>query len=181
MQRVHRKVPRRLQHPSKVPQPDLRLPISTSPGFESGHSADRESPVRNIPHHRGSRSKPGSLADRNVLADTNARSEHDKIAQSDAAAQPRLTGYDAMVSDNNVVGDLNEVVDLGSLADNRIANPAPIDRRSGSDLDIVFNYNNADLRHLEMPGCAHNVAEAVLADVATRMDNNSISNDRVRD
>jgi hypothetical protein len=92
-----------------------------------------------------------------------------------------LTGYDAMASYNNVVGDLNKVVDLGSLANNRIANPAPIDCCSGSNLNIMFNYNNADLRHLEMPGCAHDVAEPVLADVTTRMYNDSIANDRIRD
>src|SRR5665647_2565889 len=56
-----------------------------------------------------------------------------------------------MASNNNVVGDLNEVVDLGSLANNRIANPAPIDCRSSSNLNIMFNYNNADLRHLDQP------------------------------
>ena len=86
-----------------------------------------------------------------------------------------------MASNNNVVGDLNEVIDFGSLANNRIANPAPIDCRSSSNLNILFNYNNADLRHLEMRGCAHYVAEAVLADVTTRMYNNSIANDRIRD
>ena len=57
-----------------------------------------------------------------------------------------------MAADNDVVGDLNQVVDLGALSNHRIANPAPIDRRSSSNLDIPFNGNNAELRqHVEMP------------------------------
>src|ERR1700757_1880418 len=85
-----------------------------------------------------------------------------------------------MAANNNVVGDLNKVVDLGSFSDNRIANPAPIDRRSSSDLDIVFNCNNAELRHLKMSGCLHDETEPVLADVTTWMDNDAIANDRIR-
>jgi hypothetical protein len=86
-----------------------------------------------------------------------------------------------MASDNHVVGDLNEVVDLGSFSNNRIANPASIDRRAGSNLDIMFNYDNADLRHLEVSGCAHDKAEPILTDVTTRMYNDPIANDCVRD
>jgi hypothetical protein len=81
---------------------------------------------------------------------------------------------------SNVVGDLNKVVDLGSLSNNRIANPAPIDRRSSSNLDIIFNCNNAKLRHLEMPGCLHDETKPVLADVTTRMNDDAIANDRIR-
>src|SRR3984885_7902908 len=86
-----------------------------------------------------------------------------------------------MASDNNVVGDLNQVVDLGALSNHRIANPAPIDRRSSSNLDIPFNCDNAELRHLEMPSRAHDETKPVLADVTTRMDNDSIANDRICD
>jgi hypothetical protein len=86
-----------------------------------------------------------------------------------------------MASNNHVVGDLNEVIDLGSFSNNRIANPAPIDCRAGSNLDIMFDYDNADLRHLEVPSCAHDKAEPVLTDVTTRMDNDPIANDCVRD
>src|SRR5579871_1688646 len=85
-----------------------------------------------------------------------------------------------MAANDNVVGDLNKVVDLGPFANNRIANPTPIDRRSSSDLDIVFNYNNAELRHLEMAGRLHDETEPVLADVTTWMDNDAIANDRIR-
>src|ERR1700688_3128565 len=86
-----------------------------------------------------------------------------------------------MASDNTVEGDLNQVVDLGAFSNHRIANPAPIDRRSSSNLDIPFNGNNAELRHLEVPSCAHNETKPVLADVTTRMDNDSIANDRICD
>src|SRR5579871_3125386 len=85
-----------------------------------------------------------------------------------------------MAANNNVVGDLNKVVDLGSLSNNRIANPAAIDRRSSSNLDIVFNCNHAKLRHLEVPGCLHDETKSVLADVTPRMNDDAIANDRVR-
>jgi hypothetical protein len=140
-----------------------------------------ESPGWNISHDRGSRCKPSSFANPNVLADANSCSEDYKVSQSYAATQSRLTGYDAMASNNNVVADLNEVVDLGSRSNNRIANPAPIDGRSSSNLDILFNCNNAELRHLEMPGCAHDETKPVLADVTTRMYDDSIANDRICD
>ena len=71
-------------------------------------------------------------------------------------------------------------IDLGSLSNNRIANPAPIDRRSSSNLDIVFACNEAKLRHLEMPGCLHDETKSVLANVTTRMNDDAIANDRVR-
>ncbi len=85
-----------------------------------------------------------------------------------------------MAANNNVVRDLNKVVDLGSLSNNRVANPAPIDRRSSSNLDVVFNCNDAKLRHLEMPGCLHDETKPVLADVTTRMNDDAIANDRIR-
>jgi len=45
----------------------------------------------------------------------------------------------------------------------------------------MFNCDNADLWHLEMSGGAHDEAEPVLADVATRMDDDSVADDRIRD
>jgi hypothetical protein len=86
-----------------------------------------------------------------------------------------------MASNNNVVGYLNKVVDLGTLSDNRIANPAPIDCCPSSNLNIIFNCNNADLRHFEMLGCAHYETKPVLANVTTGMYNCSIANDRIGD
>jgi hypothetical protein len=86
-----------------------------------------------------------------------------------------------VASNNNVVGDLNKVVDFGSLSNNRIANPAPIDCRSSSNLNIILYYDNADLRHLEVPICAQYETKPVLTDVTTRMYNNSVANHCIRD
>jgi hypothetical protein len=86
-----------------------------------------------------------------------------------------------MAPDNDIVGDLNEVVDLGTLTNNGVANPTPIDRRSSSNLDIMLNYDNADLRHLEVPSCAHDETKPILTDVAARMYNDPVANDCIRD
>jgi len=116
-----------------------------------------------------------------VLSDANSCSENNKVFQSYAATQPRLTGYDAMAPNNNVVGDLNKVVDLGSLSNNSVANPAPVDCRSSSNLDIMLNYDNADLWHLEVPSFVHYETKPVLTNVATRMYNDSVANHCIRD
>ncbi len=73
-----------------------------------------------------------------------------------------------MPADQHIVGDLHEIVDLGALADHGVADRAPIDRGVGADLDIVLDDDAADLRHLDVAGRSHHVAEAVLSDASSR-------------
>ena len=86
-----------------------------------------------------------------------------------------------MPADHHIVGDLHQVVDLGALADHGVAQAPAVDRGAGANLDVVLNDNAADLRHLDVALGARHVAEAVLADVATRMNDDAIADRRVRD
>ena len=86
-----------------------------------------------------------------------------------------------MASNDDVVRYLNEVVDLGALSDNRIANSAPIDRCSSSNLNIVVDYNHTDLGHLEVLTCAQYEPKPVLSNVTTGVNNHSIANGCVGD
>src|SRR5664280_672368 len=79
------------------------------------------------------------------------------------------------------MADLNQVVDLGALADHGVANGAAVDRGAGADLDVVLDDDAPDLRHLEVAGAAHNEAEAILADLAARMDDDPVADQRVGD
>src|SRR4249919_1745011 len=80
-----------------------------------------------------------------------------------------------MPANADIVAYLHQVVDLGSLADYRVTNCATVNRRAGAYLDIVLNYHATNLRNLEVPLAAHHVAEAVLTDFATGVDDDSIA------
>ena len=80
-----------------------------------------------------------------------------------------------MAADDAVVADLAEIIDLGSLADHGVANAAAIDPRAGADLDIVMDDDAADLRNLGMALGAEQIAEAVLADIASGMDDDAVA------
>ena len=113
--------------------------------------------------------------------DAGARTQHDEILEGDAAAQAALRDDDAMVSDRAIVSDLAEVIDFRTLADDGVAHAAPIDPRSGSDLDIVVNNDPADLRNLYVSVGIGNIAEAVLADVTAGINRNAIAKPAVAD
>ena len=86
-----------------------------------------------------------------------------------------------MAADDDVVGDLNQLVDLGSLADDRVAVGAAVDRRPGADLDVVLDDDAADLRHLEMAAGTEREAEAVLADMDAGVDDDAVADQRAGD
>ena len=75
--------------------------------------------------------------------------------------------------------DLNQVVDLGSLADDRVADGAAIDRGLSPDLDVVLDDDAADLRDLGVAARPQHVAEPILPDAATRVDDDAIADQRM--
>ena len=86
-----------------------------------------------------------------------------------------------MTADDDVVRDLHEVVDLSSFADDRIGQGSSVDRGVGSDLNIITNHDAADLRHFHVPIATHGKAEPILPDTRTRMENHTVSDDRMGD
>src|SRR5665213_841492 len=154
----------------------------TQPSFlRLGRKAAPELAGGNIFVDRRSRGCDCPLADGDVRDDAGAGPEYHEIFQRYAAAQSRLRDDDAVAADYAIVTDLTEVIDLGAFADHGVANAAPIDPRSRTDLDIVVNDDTAKLRHLGMSPGTHQIAETVLADVRSRVDDDPISDMRMCD
>src|SRR6185437_2043716 len=86
-----------------------------------------------------------------------------------------------MAADTYVVADLDQVVDFGALADDGVADSATIDGCAGADFNIVLDDDTPDLRDLQMSSGTHQEAEAVLTDLAARMDGDAIADQRVAD
>src|SRR5262249_25290118 len=128
--------------------------------------------------------RPGylrAIADRHVADDARVRAHDDKIAQLRRAGNPALGDNHAMATDDDVVGDLHEDVDLGSFADDRIGEGSSVDRSVGSDLNIITNYDTADLRHFHVPVATHGKAEPILPNTRAGMENHAVSDDRMGD
>src|SRR5664279_4941971 len=97
------------------------------------------------------------------------------------AGNARLRHQNAVPADADIVAYLHQVVDLGALADHGVANGAAVDGGTGADFDIVLNDDAPDLRHLEVALSSHHEAEAVLTDLAARMNDDAIPEQRVGD
>src|SRR3990172_8390764 len=86
-----------------------------------------------------------------------------------------------MAPNDDVVPDLDQIINFRPLADDRILKSPAIDRRIGADLDVVLDYDAADLGHLEMPPWPHGVAEPVLANSYSRVQDDAIADDGMDD
>src|SRR5674476_443715 len=119
------------------------------------------------------------FADRDVVIDAGARAQHDKVFERRTAGNARLRHQNAVPADADIVAYLHQVVDLGALADHGVANGAAVDGGGGADFDIVLDDDAPDLRHLEVALSSHHEAEAVLTDLAARMNDDAIPEQRV--
>ena len=73
-----------------------------------------------------------------------------------------------MATDDHVVANLTKIVDLGRLANDRIPDAAAIDRRAGTDLDVVLDDDAAGLRNFLLCRVV-DVTKAILPDAAPGM------------
>src|SRR5665213_1657322 len=162
------------------------------------HSLDRHDLAEPLCHRFRRRATPASpgwdrtiditdggnlraLTDRYVVLYRDASCEHNEILKRRTAGNSHLRHQDTVATDTYVMADLDQVVDFCALADHGIANGATIDGSAGADFDIVLDDDACDLRNFQMAAGAHHKAEAVLADLATRMDDNAIADQRVGD
>src|SRR6266403_1262532 len=107
-----------------------------------------------------------ALADPHIVRETHLPGQDDAILDHDAAGDAALGNDDAVAADRYIVSDLNQVVDLGAFADHCVAVGAAIDRGPGADLHLVLNNDPANLYHLAVAGCAHQIAKSILPDRA---------------
>ena len=92
-----------------------------------------------------------------------------------AAGYAGLRDNQAVPPDGDVVRDLDEIVDLGALPDDRVPGRAAVDRGVGADFHVVLNDDAAGLRDFLMALRARQIAEAVLPDAGTGMDDHAIA------
>src|SRR5690625_2482416 len=85
-------------------------------------------------------------------------------------------GDGRMRSNPNIVADLHKIIDLDTLANNGIAQGAPIDATVRPDLNIITQLHAARLRHLDPAPGVIGETKAVRADHDTGMQNHTRSN-----
>src|SRR5262249_57884409 len=86
-----------------------------------------------------------------------------------AAGNSHLRYQHAAATDLHVVPDLYQIINHRAGADHGVPRGAPVDRRIGTDLDIVLDDDAAELRHLDEPPGIKREAEAVLTDADARI------------
>src|SRR2546430_15523359 len=136
---------------------------------------------RHVGHHAAPCSDDRPLADPDVVREPNLSGQDDAILDNDAAGDAALRDDDAVAADRHIVSDLHQVVDLGPFADHGVADAAAVDGGARTDLYVVLNDDAADLQHLAVTGRSHQVAESILPDGATGMDDHAVADQAVRD
>src|SRR5271156_3849292 len=135
----------------------------------------------NIRHDTGLGADHRARTNGKMVGDTYLSAKHGEISDLHAASYAGLRRNKAMPPDRAVVCDLDQIVDLGALTDGRIAGGAAVDRRIGSDLDIVLNDHAPRLGNLLVTSWRRQIAKAVLADPGARMDDHAVTDQRVLD
>ena len=122
-----------------------------------------------------------AFADRHVIAYPDAAAQRHEISKRRTSGDSGLRHNDAMPANADIVADLDQIVDLGALADHGIADGATVDRGAGADLDVVLDDDAPELRHLEVAAQTQHEAEAVLTDLAARMNDDPVADQGVCD
>lgn len=96
------------------------------------------------------------------------------ILQRHATGNCGAGSNDAMFADHTVVTNLDLVVELAAIANHRVIERATVNRRTGTNLDIIADKHSADLRNLDPLALIRRETETVGADDYTGM-NDGIS------
>lgn len=109
----------------------------------------------------------------NVIRDADLSRATYIVARRHRTGQADLRDKRVVLSKFAVVSDLHEVIELGSLADDRRANHASVNRRAGSNLDIIINSHRAELRNLHESTLLEAVAETIRTEDRIRVNEHS--------
>ena len=104
-----------------------------------------------------------------MSADPDLSGEYRAVTNRNRAGNTYLRHQQALLPNADVVRDVDEVVDLGAVADDGIVDAPAIDRRVGTNLDIVANDAPPDVRDFLMCAIAKDVTEPVAADPGARV------------
>src|SRR5581483_2772145 len=118
-----------------------------------------------------------AFLDARMFADADLATDDDVIFDGDAAGKTSLGGNDYVLAEVAVVADMYKIVDLRSAPDTSRFEGTAINRRIRANLDVIFNFEPADLRKLFVTAgrWVPNVAESVAADHGACMDDHTIA------
>src|SRR5262249_55245319 len=114
-----------------------------------------------------------------VFADADLAADDRLLSHRRAAGNSGLRCNDSVLSDLDVVGDLNQVVELDAATDHGGFQRTAVDAGVGSDFDVIFNNNAADLRKFHVAVAIFYVAEAIGSDHGAGMNDDVISDQGV--
>src|SRR5262249_16769256 len=77
------------------------------------------------------------------------------------AGDAHLADQEVVRADPAIVANHHQVVDLGALANARRLERAAVDRRAGTNLDIITDLDVAQLRHLDVASAVLPIATAI--------------------
>src|SRR5713226_2642013 len=95
---------------------------------------------------------------------TGAPADHTTLADDRAAGDAYACGDSGMVADLHVMRDLDQVIQFHAVADNGVAQRAPVDGGISPNLDIIADNNAPQLRHLYPRFAVVGIAKTVAAD-----------------
>src|SRR5580765_7120818 len=98
-----------------------------------------------------------------MSSQTDLSGQSDEVAEFGAAGDAHLGDDDTMLPHHHVVSDLHQVVDFGAFSDDSRTERAAINGHVGADLNIVVADHVPNLRDLEVPAVAKNIAKAIRA------------------
>src|SRR3954454_8334687 len=102
---------------------------------------------RKIPRHSSLAADDVSISDLYVTIDTDLTADHHVIADATAPRKSGLRRDDRVLADNDVVRDLHQIINLCAALDPRPAKACPIDGGVSSNLHVVVDLHDAELRH----------------------------------
>src|SRR5437763_12914749 len=117
-----------------------------------------------------------------MVGDAYLTTDYNIIFHHGAAGEPGLRRDDHIFSNLYVVANMHQVVDLRPASDARNIQRSAVNGCVSSDLDVVFNFQSADLRELLIASgllIAH-IAESVTPQHRARVNNYSITNANAR-
>src|SRR6059036_2905397 len=130
----------------------------------------------------GLRSQNRTFFDAHMVGDAYLTTDYNIIFHHGAAGEPGLRRDDHIFSNLYVVANMHQVVDLRPAPDARYIQRSAVNGCVCSDLDVVFNFQSADLGELLIASglLIADVAESVAAQYRARMNYYSITNSHAR-
>src|SRR5262249_57380102 len=98
--------------------------------------------------HAAAGSQHGAALDARLTTNPDLPADHGVIAYLDAAGESGLGGNDHVPAEAAVVSDVDHVVELSAIADAGRTERGAVHATVGADLDVVADFNRADLRKL---------------------------------